>query len=106
MKLFFQILGATVWLLISLSCSRPVMEKEAKKLAQESFAKTCIGFHYNPASFTGPMPTTVGNTAFAYEWRDTSPNSDFGILVTVDRTGGTNVSFLGHIPGVKYPGEG
>lgn len=106
MRSVAQLLALMVCVTGLATCVRaPISEERAKQLAQESFESTCVGFHYDPASFSGPTSTRVGGAAFAYEWKHTAPRSDFGIVVTIDRGGGTNVSFSRHIPGVKYPGE-
>jgi hypothetical protein len=49
--------------------------------------------------FVGPTRSGIGGGGFAYEWKDTTPGRDFVILITVDESGYTNVSFLGHLPG-------
>jgi hypothetical protein len=85
------------------ACRRsPVTENEARQAAQDRFVKVCADFHYDQQSFDGPFPSGIGGGGFAYEWRTKTVGSDFGILITVDLKGVTNVSFLGHIPGVKY----
>ena len=87
---------------VEIGCSRaPLTEDQGRKIAQREFMRICSDFHYKPSSFTGPTRTGVGGAAFAYEWRDETPNSDFGILVSVDEHGLPHAALLGHIPGVK-----
>jgi hypothetical protein len=97
MKIFL-FLVLSVGLLLAIGCGGPVTEAEARQTAQDRFAKVCTNFHYVPASFTGPTKTDVGGAAFAYEWKDKTPGRNFGVLITVDDGGVTNVSFLGTIP--------
>ena len=86
-------------LLLTMACGGRVTEADARQAAEDRFAKVCANFHYTPASFTGPTKTDVGGAAFSYEWKSKASGVDFGVLITVDYGGVTNVSFLGAIPG-------
>lgn len=68
-------------------------------MAEERFRRVCFGSFFNPSMFVGPTRSGIGGGGFAYEWKDTTPGRDFVILITVDESGYTNVSFLGHLPG-------
>jgi hypothetical protein len=80
---------------------KPVSEAKAQSFATARFNKICTDFSYQRSSFLGPLKTTVGNTAFAYEWhtKDTDGLSRngfriYGVLVEVTPDGDTEVSFL------------
>jgi len=72
---------------LAVGCGRPVTEAEALQAAKDRFAKVCARFHYDPTTFDGPIKTTVGGAAFAYEWREKSAGSDFRLLITVESDG-------------------
>lgn len=97
MKLFL-LLVLSACSFLTAGCGGSVTEAEARQAAQDRFAKVCKNFRYVPASFTGPSKTDVGGAAFAYEWKDKTLGRNFGVLITVDHGGVTNVSFLGTIP--------
>lgn len=71
---------------------------EAQRAAIQRFSKVCANFNYTPWLFGGPVRTVVGGAAFAYEWKERQPASDFSVLITVDETGYTDVSFNGTAP--------
>jgi hypothetical protein len=103
MRLSGVLIAISLAAFVEVGCTRaPLTEDQGRTIAQREFMRTCSDFHYSPSSFAGPIPTGVGGAAFAYEWRDKTPSSDFGILVTVDERGVPGAAFLGHIPGVKY----
>lgn len=95
-----RLLFVSTWLIFT-GCGRLATEAEALQAAKERFSKVCANFNYAPSSFNGPLKTNVGGAAFAYEWKERKPESDFGILITVDETGYTNVSFVGTLPQEK-----
>ena len=103
MRLYGLFIAACLAALLEVGCTRaPLTEEQGQKIARREFMRICSDFHYKPDSFAGPMPTGVGGAAFAYEWRDKTPNSDFGILVSVDKRGVPEAASFGHLPGVKY----
>lgn len=97
MNRIYVLIAAVSVLLLGCTGSR-VTEAQALQAAKDRFVKVCANFHYTPLSFSGPTKTVVGGAAFAYEWKETAPASDFGVLITVDETGSTNVSLLGTLP--------
>jgi hypothetical protein len=73
--------------------SRPVSDVEAREIAKKRFSEVCASIRVAAGDYDGPIPTTVGGAAFAYEWRKKMGNQD-GVLITVGSDGMTNVSFL------------
>lgn len=103
MRLFSFLIAISLAAFVEVGCTRaPLTEEQGQKIARREFMRICSDSHYQPSSFAGPMRTGVGGAAFAYEWRDKTPNSDFGILVSVDKHGVPEAALLGHLPGVKY----
>lgn len=103
MRLSSLVIAISLAAFLEVGCTRaPLREDQGQEIARREFMRICSDFHYKSDSFAGPMPTGVGGAAFAYEWRDKTPNSDFGILVTVDKRGVPEAASFGHVPGVKY----
>lgn len=76
-------------LLLLIYCNLPLVESEARIDAEREFLLTCSQFGYNRNSFAGPILTSSmeHKNWFIYEWRDTTPGSDFKIECIVDRWG-------------------
>ena len=97
----FLYLAVALAFLIGACTKGGFTEPQARDIAQREFTKTCAVFHYNTDSFTGPIKTGVGRGAlFAYQWREKTPGSDFGLLVSIDKDGIPHIAFLGKIPGM------
>jgi hypothetical protein len=80
--------------LLTISCSRgPVTEATARRIAEESFARTCRSFHLDPSEYRGPVSTSVGGAAFAYEWSH-GAKVDHGVLISIREDGWDDVAFL------------
>ena len=47
----------------------PVTEQYARKAAQTRFEHLCGDFHLQPSDYDTPVPTSVGNADFAYQWK-------------------------------------
>jgi hypothetical protein len=102
MRLSGLLIAISLAAFVEVGCTKaPLTEDQGREIARREFMRICSDFHYQPSSFTGPMRTEVGGAAFAYEWRDETPNSDFGILVSVDDHGLPHAALLGHIPRVQ-----
>jgi hypothetical protein len=81
-------------MLVSLGCSRsPITESYARQLAQDSFSRVCTSYHLSGLDYDGPMPTTVGGAAFAFEWRHKSM-AQRGVLISITKDGDDEVAFL------------
>lgn len=103
MRLSSFLIAISLVAFLEVGCTKgPMTEEQGQKIARREFIRICSDFHYKPDSFAGPISTGVGGAAFAYEWRDKTPNSDFGLLITVDKHGVPEASSFGHLPGVKY----
>ena len=84
--------------LFVLGCSRtPLTEPQARQYAQRTFSRICHGHHISSSDYEGPVPTTVGGAAFAYEWHRKG-NTQQGVLVSITSDGGDEVAFLGRGP--------
>jgi hypothetical protein len=80
--------------LFTFSCSRgPVTEAKARQIAEDSFVRTCRSFHLDPADYRGPVSTSVGGAAFAYEWPHRA-KIDHGVLISIRENGWDEVGFL------------
>ena len=87
-------LPAVASALLTISCSRgPVTETTARRIAEDSFARTCRSFHLDPSEYRGPVSTSVGGAAFAYEWSHRE-KVDHGVLISIREDGWDEVAFL------------
>jgi hypothetical protein len=84
--------------LLLIACSRaPMTEPRARHVAEDAFTRTCRSFHLSPGDYRGPISTSVGGAAFAYEWLHRE-KVDHGILISIREDGWDEVAFLGGAP--------
>jgi hypothetical protein len=84
--------------LLLIACSRaPITEPRARHVAEDAFTRTCRSFHLSPGDYRGPISTSVGGAAFAYEWLHRE-KVDHGILISIRENGWDEVAFLGGAP--------
>ena len=99
MKAFSLVVVGTGLLLLA-ACGRSITEEQARQDATKRFGKVSFRVHMNPSLFEGPLKTEVGGAAFAYQWKDKTPGSDFVVLVAVTSDGEINDTYRGHLPGL------
>ena|ERR1043165_367208 len=99
----------TIWLVVSFTallliyCNWPVTEEATRQEAERRFLVICNELGYDHNAFTGPIITGRASTNhnwFTYEWRDTTPGSDFKVQCLVDRWG-AEATFSGKGPRKK-----
>lgn len=81
----------------------PLTEEQARQIAETKFRQFCANFHLLPSEFAAPVSTNVGGAQFAFEWKDKTPGHDFSILVSIDKDGAPNATYLGGRPGLPDP---
>jgi hypothetical protein len=79
---------------LAFGCSRDSMTApQARKIAEESFARTCRSFRLTASDYEGPIATQVGGAAFAFEWRHRQ-KADHGVLVSITSDGRDETAFF------------
>lgn len=76
------------------ACRRSITEGDAQKIAHRRFINVCRDFKLDQKSFEGPQITNVPNFPIEFEWQVRPGSRSEGILIMVERDGGSNVSFI------------
>src|SRR4026207_744713 len=58
----------------------PVTEQHARTAAETRFAHLCRDFHLQRSDYDEPVPTSVGDADFAYEWKSKRPGVQSALI--------------------------
>jgi hypothetical protein len=84
--------------MLVVGCSRaPLAEPQAQQFAERSFSRVCKSYNLRSEDYDGPISTTVGGAAFAFEWHRKG-RSEQGVLISITADGGDEVAFLDRGP--------
>lgn len=92
-----------VGLLVGGCRKAPLTLEQAQQIAETKFRQFCADFHLAPSEFAPPVLTDVGGAQFAFEWKDKAPDRGFSVLVSIDKDGVANATYLGGRPGLPDP---
>ncbi len=106
-KFFLLSLCVLAGVLFVVSCrGKPVSESEARQIAEERFLKVCANFKLDRKSYGDPIVTKVAGFPYEFEWNNKPDSNSDGVLITVDDSGLTNVSFVPKTNAKKAKPEG